>query len=395
MPEIRIGITGWGSISPLGTEREEILEAYRRPHSLLHTSAGGAFVGALPSQAEERITALRESDRRYSGLDRSVLLALLAARRACRMAGWNGERAFGINLGSSRGATGLLEQFHRQYLEGGREKLPPATSPTTTLGNIASWVAQDLGAEGPALSHSITCSTALHALLNGITWLESGRSDRFLIGGSEAPLTGFTVAQMQALRIYAREESPDNPFPCRAGDLQKPANGMVLGEGAACFCLERAPVRPIAWVDGIGYGAEKINSPTGLSRRGLCLQRSMRGALEEAGIGAVDVIVSHTPGTLLGDHAEMQAIEMVFGQDSPAVTNNKWKIGHTLGASGALSMEMALLMLLYGQLIEVPYLPAVEPIRPVRRVMVNAVGFGGNAVSVILSAPSKEGTSAA
>jgi 3-oxoacyl-(acyl-carrier-protein) synthase len=50
---------------------------------------------------------------------------------------------------------------------------------TTTLGNISSWVAHDLQSSGPEISHSITCSTALHAVLNGIAWLKSGMVDKF------------------------------------------------------------------------------------------------------------------------------------------------------------------------------------------------------------------------
>jgi 3-oxoacyl-(acyl-carrier-protein) synthase len=90
-------------------------------------------------------------------------------------------------------------------------------------------VAHDLKNKGPEISHSITCSTALHAILNAVAWLQSGMATRFLVGGSEAPLTAFTLAQMQALKIYANEESE---FPCKAFDLTKTKNSMVLGEGA-------------------------------------------------------------------------------------------------------------------------------------------------------------------
>ena len=109
------------------------------------------------------------------------------------------------------------------------------SSPTTTLGNISSWVAHDLQTKGPEISHSITCSTALHALINGVAWLKSGMANKFLVGGSEAPLTPFTIAQMKAMRIYAKGNSD---YPCRAMDLQKKQNTMVLGEAASIACLE-------------------------------------------------------------------------------------------------------------------------------------------------------------
>jgi 3-oxoacyl-(acyl-carrier-protein) synthase len=55
---------------------------------------------------------------------------------------------------------------------------------TTTLGNISSWVAHDLQSSGPEISHSITCSTALHAVLNGCM-VEIRMIDKFMVGGSE------------------------------------------------------------------------------------------------------------------------------------------------------------------------------------------------------------------
>ena len=66
------------------------------------------------------------------------------------------------------------------------------------------------------------------------------------------------------------------------------------------------------------------------------------------------------------------------------LTNNKWKIGHTLGASGILSVEMALLMMQHNHFIAVPFLPIQKQTKKIERILVNAVGFGGNAVSVLL-----------
>jgi 3-oxoacyl-(acyl-carrier-protein) synthase len=63
------------------------------------------------------------------------------------------------------GATDLFENTIRVFKTGKAQTL---ASPTTTLGNISSWVAHDLQSSGPEISHSITCSTALHAVLNGV-----------------------------------------------------------------------------------------------------------------------------------------------------------------------------------------------------------------------------------
>jgi 3-oxoacyl-(acyl-carrier-protein) synthase len=103
----------------------------------------------------------------------------------------------------------------------------------------------------------------------------------------------------------------------------------------------------------------------------------------------VDVIVMHAPGTKAGDLTEYKAIQKTFGIYLPLLTTNKWKIGHTFGASGMLSIEMAILMLQHQKFIGVPLIsnaiPVQNPNRVIKKVLINAVGFGGNAVSVLLS----------
>jgi 3-oxoacyl-(acyl-carrier-protein) synthase len=96
------------------------------------------------------------------------------------------------------------------------------------------------------------------------------------------------------------------------------------------------------------------------------------------------VIVTHTPGTIKGDQAEINAIKKVFGDAMPALTTNKWKLGHTFGASGMLSIEMAVFMMQSQIFFSVPYLENQRKPKKIGRVLVNAVGFGGNAVSILL-----------
>ena len=89
-----------------------------------------------------------------------------------------------------------------------------------------------------------------------------------------------------------------------------------------------------------------------------------------------------------GDRSECLAIEKIFGDNAPALTSNKWIIGHSLGASGAMSLERAVLMLQKQEFILVPFLKDGKKPDRIRRIMVNAVGFGGNAVSLVVSDPS-------
>lgn len=384
-----IAITSIASFSPVGKATAEVWKEYLNPRSLIvekQLGKGTALVAPLSEALAQDVEALRNSDAKYKLLDNSVLYAILASREAVKKAGWK-DTTFGVNIGSSRGATQLFEKHHEEFLATGRT--PTLASPTTTLGNISTWVAHDLKSNGPELSHSITCSTALHALLNGIAWLQAGMADSFLVGGSEAPLTAFTIAQMQALKIYANSKNwhPEtDEWPCRAFDLTKTKNAMVLGEGAAMACLEIGEQKnALGYITGFGYATDDLQHSISITDEAECFQKSMKMALRNVSLDEVDVIVMHAPGTLKGDKSEYKAIQKVFSKNLPMLTTNKWKVGHTFGASGMLNVEMALLMMQHQQFIGVPFVTEQNPRKAIRNVLINAVGFGGNAVSVIVS----------
>jgi len=379
-----ISITALASISPLGNDPNTIWENYlSKKHFFSKKKLDNqeTWVASLDDASKEIVSELQASDIKYKSLDNSVLYAMAASRQAVKDAGWDKDAVFGINIGSSRGATDLFEKHFQEYLETG--KAQTLASPTTTLGNISSWVGHDLQSTGPEISHSITCSTALHSLLNGVAWLRAGMADKFLVGGSEAPLTDFTIGQMRALKIYSHSEEA---YPNQALNLEKKLNSMILGEGAAVCCLEIGKKEnALAFIEGIGYATEILEHNISISAEATCFQKSMKMALQNTNLDEVDAIVMHAPGTKAGDLTEYKAIQKIFGENLPLLTTNKWKIGHTFGASGILSVELAILMLQHNQFIGVPFAKAQTQTKPIKKVLINAVGFGGNAVSVLLS----------
>jgi 3-oxoacyl-(acyl-carrier-protein) synthase len=377
----KIAITACASIAAIGTTENDIETAYCNQKSSISQNKNRDFVGALSVNSEIELTKIRQENEHYQSLDKSVLMAIFTARKACKMAGWQPNDFFGINIGSSRGATQLFEQHHRFFLE--NKFTQTLASPSSTLGNIASWVSHDLQQRGPEISHSITCSTALHALINGIAWLQADLTSKFMVGGSEAPLTDFTLAQMKALKIYSREVS--NDFPCRSFDLEKKNNTMVIGEGASMLCMEKNPIqKPIGYIESMGFATEVLQHSISISKDALCFQKSMQMALEGLLVSEIDAIVMHAPGTIKGDLSEYESIKKTFGAQLPLLTTNKWLLGHTFGASGMLSVQMALLMLQKQIFIPTPFQNQVPESKKLKKIMVNAVGFGGNAVSIVL-----------
>ena len=386
----QIIITGMGSISPLGADPNSMWRNYGKGETKIQrTDIGGNWVWCAPlgDVENEYLHAIRNENKQFRHIDRSVLMAIYAARQATKMARFETIDNVGVSIGSSRGATASWETYHESLLEKG--KVSPLTSPTTTLGNISSWVAQDLRTQGPAISHSMTCTTGIHSIANGMAWLKSNMCDKFLCGGSEAPLTDFTIKQFQALGLYSKDVKAE--FPCMPLVAEKKLqNRLVLGEGAAVFTLENFKNQHekyiVARINGLGFGFETLTSPTSITDSGEGLEKSMLSAMDDAGINNIDAIITHAPGTIHGDAAELNAIYRVFGDVHPIILSNKWMIGHTFGASAALSVELGIHILHNQEYSNFPYPVRVSfEKKEIKNIMINAAGFGGNCASLIIS----------
>jgi 3-oxoacyl-[acyl-carrier-protein] synthase II len=188
--------------------------------------------------------------------------------------------------------------------------------------------------------------------------------------------------------------------------FDKEREGFVLGEGAGIIILED---RDFAvdrgahiYAELLGYGqsadAFHIAQPDPESR-GVIL--AMERALLRSGVTAEQVgyVNAHGTSTPLGDLAESQAIERVFGEHARrglAVSSTKSMHGHLLGAAGAIEGIATVLALEAGIVpptinYEVPdpecrldYVPNVARRLPELRIaMSNGFGFGGHNTSVV------------
>lgn len=375
-----IGIKKIGSVSAIGGDIETIMNAYTvgLPAFSFSDQMWSAPVHAA---IEKEIEHLLQKHPRYQELDRTVHLGILALERIISVVSENELQDIPLHVGSSRGATAVWEIFHRTFLEG--NPLSPKASPLTTAGNIASNIAHHFNLNHAVFNHSLTCSSGMQSISNGFAWIKSGMSERFFAVASEAPLTAFTKAQVRSLGIASKLDK----IPCRP--LSKKDNGentMVLGEAASAVLLEKmiAGENYLATISGIGYGVEKLHSPSGISKNGDAFQKSMTDALKMSGCERPDLIVCHAPGTFQGDASENKAIELVFGKKMSLVST-KHLTGHTYGVSGLLSLELALFILNGFKKFEFPYPVETDsvPAHP-KVILINTIGFGGNACSIVI-----------
>jgi 3-oxoacyl-[acyl-carrier-protein] synthase II len=384
-----IVISSIGSVSALGSNAQTVLNSILDSKCNFEIkNLNGSLFPVMPIHETARfeLTELLHQHPKYKRIDRTAQLGILATEKCLEQIN-NISSEWTINAGSSRGATGVWENYHHEFIQ--EQTVPIKSSPLTTLGNISTHIAQHQKLHGFQIDHSITCSSGLQALANGYAWLKSGLTEHFLAVGTEAPITEFTIAQMAALGIYSAEK---DEYPCKPCALnENRINTFSLGEAAIAVALitQEKPQPGEVILAGMGTGSETIVHPASISANGEAFQISMKKALENAGLnaGQIDIIIPHSPGTFQGDLAEKTAIETVFGNYSVEVINHKFLTGHSLGASGLLSIELAYHILTKNISIKFPYpslYPAINHSQKTS-VLINSMGFGGNAVSVILT----------
>jgi 3-oxoacyl-[acyl-carrier-protein] synthase-1 len=192
------------------------------------------------------------------------------------------------------------------------------------LGSTGEAVARHLELHGPAWTVSTACSSSSHALAAARRLLRTGLADAVVAGGADS-LCRLTVNGFQALSALARGRC--NPF-------SRNRDGIMIGEGAAVFLVERAAAE-IA-LCGVGASSEAY-SMTAPEPDGQGIEAAVSRALADAGLAAsdIDYVQLHGTGTEQNDAVESKVVLEVFGDRMPC-SSSKAQIGHTLGAAGAM-----------------------------------------------------------
>jgi 3-oxoacyl-[acyl-carrier-protein] synthase-1 len=291
---------------------------------------------------------------------------------------------------STSGVSSAEDSFRYQLAHGGLE--PSFDYAQLEFGGLASFVADHLGARGPAYTLSTACSSGARALASGRSLLTLGLCDAVVAGGADT-LCGLTANGFSTLQAIC--EGVTNPCSLHRA-------GLTLGEGSAVFLLRREAGG--VQLVGVGESSEAHHmsapEPTGAGA-----EAAMRGALDDAGLGpeAIAYLNLHGTGTPQNDRMECLAVARVFGTALPA-SSTKPLVGHTLGAAGALEAAFCWLVLdrSEGGVLELPphcwdgerdpELPEIHlarkgetlRVRGPLRVMTNSFGFGGNNCTLVL-----------
>ncbi|MEE9293444.1 MAG: beta-ketoacyl synthase N-terminal-like domain-containing protein, partial [Phycisphaerae bacterium] len=329
---------------------------------------------------------------------RAAKLAVMAARQAMADAGLGRSLPAGarcdISMGTTMGETEFIEdKLHEDdavWL--GPEHVRRIVSGQP--GVIARAVQSDCGAVGEADDLYGACAAGNMAITLASRALASKQCDIALAGGSDG-FSQLAFIGFMRLRLMAAEQS--RPF-------DKKRDGLLVGEGATVFVLERASsaaargARVRARVAGSAMTSESYH-PTRPDPEGDGLTRAIQGALASADMAAADIdyVNAHGTGTPQNDMIEAKVMDKCLRPGTP-FSSTKALTGHTMGAAGAMEAAACVLSMERQMLVPTWHLQDVlEPClmdavrdgpRPavVRAVLNNSAGFGGYNSSVVLTA---------
>ena len=209
---------------------------------------------------------------------------------------------------------------------------------------------------------------------------------RILAGGVDS-LSRLTYFGFHSLQLVDRKG-------CRPLDVSR--QGTTVAEGAAMLLLTAArPKNPLAVLLGAGLSCDAYH-PAAPHPEGKGAFKAMQTALADAGMqpSAIEYINLHGTGTHDNDLSEAKAIHALFPAPPP-LSSIKGATGHSLGAAGAIEAVVSSLSVSRGFIPgntgcrhpdpALELTPQATPIdRPVRAVLSNSFGFGGNNGALVI-----------
>jgi 3-oxoacyl-[acyl-carrier-protein] synthase II len=358
----------------------------------------------------------------YSGVNSQFAAA--AAQQALDDAGLLDDARvdrtrFGVYLGSGEGIQdfhnllSLVAQAYRPedrsldmaaFTRGGLAQFHAAQEAEQELHTTAGHLAAHFGLEGPNYTCLTACAASAQASGEAVELIRHGDVKLMLAGGSHSMIHPLGVTGFNRLTaLSTRNDAPQKAS--RPFDLHR--DGFVLGEGAAMLVfeeLEQARKRGAhVYAELTGYGstadafAVTDSHPDG---RGAiaCIQ----AALKDSGLSPEQIgyINAHGTSTKVNDRVETLAIKKVFGEGAYQVpiSSTKSMLGHLIAAAGAVELIACVEVLRRGVLpptinyetpdpeCDLDYVPNQPRERRVRHALSNSFGFGGQNISLIVSA---------
>jgi len=401
----RVVITGFGIVSSLGNNKQEVLDSLK---------AGRSGITYQPEYAERGLRShvagsIKNLDIEAL-IDRKLLrfmakghaYAWLAMQEAIADANLPDDLVSNVRTGLIVGAGGtstesMLEGTNTLEEKGIRRVGPYMVTKTMSSGIVAC-LATGAKIKGVNYGISSACSTSAHCIGAGVEQIQLGKQDIVFAGGGEEEhwTMSYLFDAMGALSSKYNE-TPDKAS--RTYDADR--DGFVISGGGGIVVLEEyehAKARGAKiYAEVVGYGATSDGYDM-VAPSGEGAVRCMQQALQGLDINEIDYINTHGTSTPVGDTKELEAIRTVFGDSKTAIASTKSLSGHALGAAGVNEAIYTLLMMQHGFIAASANIdnldPAAEGLNIVRELiqstkietaLSNSFGFGGTNATLTLS----------
>lgn len=401
----RVVIAGAAGISPLGSDRDGILQRLREcRNAVQRMDSWDVYQGlntklAAPAAPFELPVHYTRKTTRSMG--RVALMSVRASEMALEAAGLLGDPvltggAVGVSYGSSAGTHSAVADFGRMLNEHTTEGISATTYIKMMSHTAPVNIGVFFGLTGRVITTSSACTSGSMGIGAAYETIRDGKQTVMLAGGAEELDATASAVFDTLFATSVRNDEPDStprPF-----DVDR--DGLVLGEGACTLVLEELEharargARILAEVVGFGTNSDgmHVTQPSAAT-----MATAMRLALEDADLpaSAIDYVNAHGTATDHGDIAESRATAEVFGARMP-ISSLKSYMGHTLGACGALEAWLAVEMMRSGwfaptlnleridpQCAELDYITGSGRALQAEYVMSNNFAFGGINTSLI------------
>jgi 3-oxoacyl-[acyl-carrier-protein] synthase II len=403
----RVIVTGLGIISPVGNDVATFWQNLKAGQSGV-TRVTRFDPDGLPTKIAAEVKGFNPSaiieKKELRRMDLVEQYAIAAAQQAVEDAkldfkALNLER-IGVVTGSGIGGIDTLEKQHSQLLKSGYSKVSPFFIPMMIIDMCPGLISLRFGLKGPNYSTVSACASSAHAIADAFRIIQRGEADLMLTGGSEASITPLSFAGFCAARAMSTRN--DDP-PAASRPFDQDRDGFVMGEGGAILVLESLEhaqnrgAKIYAELLGVGMSADAYHI-TAPAPDGNGAARSMKGAMQDAGLKPeeVDYINTHGTSTDLGDASETLAIKNVFGEGAYKLLINSTKsmTGHLLGAAGAAELIATILSIQEGIVhptinldkpspeCDLDFVPKQARQAEIKTVLSNSFGFGGHNITL-------------
>ena len=413
MDKRRVVITGLGAVTPCGIGTDKFWNA------MLEGKSGVSLIERIDTEkqavkiaAEIKDTDFKPEDymdvKDAKRMDRFTQFAMVAADEAIADSGIDDADIdpyrIGVIVSSAAGGFHTFEKNHMAMIEKGPTKGSPFTVPMLIVDMASGRISMKHGYKGLNKVVVSACATGTHSIGDAFRSIQYGDADVVVAGGCEATITTLGIGAFTACRALSKR----NDEPQKASrPYDKDRDGFIMGEGAGVMILEEyehAKKRGAKiYAEIVGYGqtadAHDMVAP---DPEGNGAYKAMEFALEDAELKPedIDYINPHGTSTGLGDIAESQAIEKIFGDKEAnpnlLVSSTKSMHGHMLGATGAVEAIVCVKTITEGKVPptinldnqdehvgNLDYVPHKARDKKVRAALSNSFGFGGHNATLV------------